>query len=97
MVRDHFETAEEIFLMRVKLTEEFGFDVTDDFWKTFSKFNNEKIRVIEGMMDDNKELRAKADQELTNLIRFQDEKEEEKQRLEKRISGLLREKEAKLK
>jgi hypothetical protein len=29
LVRDHFEQGEEIFLMRAKLTEEYGFDLTN--------------------------------------------------------------------
>jgi len=40
VIRDHFDTTEETFLMRAKLVEEFGYDFTLDFWNVFQRYNN---------------------------------------------------------
>ena len=44
------------------------------------------------MMADNRELRARADNDLTDLMRFQQSKEDSKRILEGKMSALLREK-----
>jgi hypothetical protein len=33
--------------MRAKLNEEFGYDLINELWLTFSKFNAEKVKYIE--------------------------------------------------
>lgn len=49
LVRDYFDQAEEIFLLRAKLNEENSYDQTNDFWHTFKNYNQERLRNLESM------------------------------------------------
>ena len=61
-----------------------------ELWVTFSHFNTEKIKGLDNNVKDNLELRAQADVELVNLLRLQDQKEEEKNVLKGRLSAILK-------